>query len=89
MNEFPQLNAGSTPRKPIDPFVGGFLQVLSLAIASALAYHGYKRNNSVGWAIFWAIIGGAFWPIAVPVALAQGFGQERKDLPSGLASRRP
>lgn len=39
------------------------------------AYHGYKRNNSVGWAIGWALLGGAFPFITIPVSLAQGFGK--------------
>jgi hypothetical protein len=42
------------------------------------AYHGYKRNNgSVGWAIGWAILGSLFWPITIPVMLAQGFGEKK------------
>jgi hypothetical protein len=41
----------------------------------ALAYHGYKRNNSIGWALVWGLLGGIIWPITVPVALAQGYGK--------------
>jgi hypothetical protein len=42
---------------------------------AASAYHGYKRNQSIGWAIGWAIFG-TFMPfLAVPIALAQGFGK--------------
>ena len=37
-------------------------------------YHGYKRNDSIGWAIGWGFVG-AFWPIALPVMFAQGFGK--------------
>ena len=56
----------------------------NLRVASALfgsaagvagAYHGYKRNDSVGWAIGWGALGYLFWPIAVPVMIAQGFGR--------------
>ena len=39
------------------------------------AYHGYKRDDSVGWAIGWALLGGAFWPLTIPIMLAQGFGK--------------
>lgn len=53
------------------------LRVASLAAIGALAYHGYRRNNSVGWALAWGIGGGIFWPIALPVAFAQGFGKKR------------
>lgn len=42
------------------------------------AYHGYKRNRgSLGWAIGWAILGGLFWPITIPVSLAQGYADPR------------
>lgn len=39
------------------------------------AYHGYKRNESVGWAFGWALFGGLIWPLAIPVMFAQGFGK--------------
>ena len=39
------------------------------------AYHGYKRTESLGWAIGWALLGGLFPFITIPVALAQGFGK--------------
>lgn len=39
------------------------------------AYHGYRRTESVGWAIGWALLGGLFPFITIPVALAQGFGR--------------
>lgn len=42
------------------------------------AYHGYKRNNSVGWAIGWGLLGGLFPFITIPVSLAQGFGKRAK-----------
>lgn len=42
------------------------------------AYHGYKRNSgSVGMAIVWALLGGIFWPIAVPIMLVQGLGKKK------------
>lgn len=40
------------------------------------AYHGYRRNNSVGWALAWAVAG-AVAPVVVPaIAVAQGFGKK-------------
>tara|TARA_R110000824_G_scaffold87425_1_gene215528 strand:+ start:1409 stop:1699 length:291 start_codon:yes stop_codon:yes gene_type:complete len=39
------------------------------------AWHGYKRTNSTGWAIGWALLGGMFWPIAIPLMFAQGLGK--------------
>ena len=50
----------------------------SLAAAAAGAYHGYKRKGSVGSAVGWFFLAGFFWPIAVPVMLAQGFAQPER-----------
>lgn len=54
------------------------VSVLSTISGAACAYHGYKRNKSVGWAIWWMFIGGLFPVIAPVVAYAQGFGKERE-----------
>jgi hypothetical protein len=52
--------------------------VLSTASMAASAYHGYKRNESVGWALAWGLAGAVF-PIITPViAVAQGFGKRAK-----------
>lgn len=51
--------------------------VASLAGGALGAYHGYKRNDSVGWAIGWAFLGSLFPYITVPVALAQGVGKRK------------
>jgi len=51
------------------------MYVAGTASVVALAYHGYKRNQSIGWALVWGIVGGAFWPLGLPIALAQGFGK--------------
>jgi len=59
----------------------------TLAIAYALAgvagtgigaYHGYKRNESVGWAVVWALLGGLVPVVVIPVAFAQGIGTRKK-----------
>lgn len=42
------------------------------------AYHGYARNQSIGWALAWAAFGGALPILAIPIALAQGFGERAK-----------
>ena len=49
----------------------------ALAVAGTAlgAYHGYKRNDSIGWAIWWGIAGGAIPILTLPIAVAQGFGQ--------------
>jgi hypothetical protein len=51
--------------------------LLSIAGVGLGAYHGYKRNDSVGWAIGWALLGGLFPFITIPISLAQGFGKRR------------
>jgi len=52
-------------------------QGAALASSVAGAYHGYKRNQSVGWALWWSAMGGMF-PIITPViAVAQGFGKKK------------
>lgn len=51
--------------------------LLSAASVGLSAYHGYKRNDSIGWAIGWGVLGGLFPIITPAVALAQGFGQRK------------
>ena len=52
---------------------------VSFVAAGASAYHGYKRNDSLPWAIAWGILGSAVPVITVPVALAQGFAQRKRN----------
>jgi hypothetical protein len=52
--------------------------VLILASTAASAYHGYKRNKSIGYAVLWGVAG-SIMPVIVPaVAVAQGFGKPEK-----------
>ena len=48
---------------------------LGLAGTALGAYHGYKRTGSLGWTLGWALLGGLFPIITIPVAFAQGFGR--------------
>lgn len=59
------------------PGVATTWMALSAASAGLSAYHGYKRNLSVGWAIVWGLAGSAFPLISVAVALAQGYGKPK------------
>ena len=44
----------------------------------ASAYHGTRRNDSVGWGVTWGLLGW-FAPVITPaVAVAQGFGQRKR-----------
>ena len=53
------------------------LRAASLAGGGASAYHGYKRNNSIGWALWWGFWGGIVPFFTIPVAYAQGFGKRK------------
>jgi hypothetical protein len=53
-----------------------FVSYAAFPAGLLLAYHGYARNQSVGWALVWGVVGAAFWPIALPISLAQGFGKK-------------
>jgi len=56
------------------PTIGG---VLALTSAAASAYHGYRRNQSIGWGVWWFLMGSIF-PVVTPVfAVAQGFGKRK------------
>lgn len=48
----------------------------SVAMA-ANAYHGYKRNGSVLWALAWAALGYTAPVITTVIATAQGFGHKK------------
>ena len=61
------------------PPIPTWVRALSMLGAAATAYHGYKRNNeSIGWAFGWAFFGSVIPVVALPVALAQGFGKPKK-----------
>lgn len=51
---------------------------VSTAAAAALLYHGYRRTGSVFWALVYGLAGKVFPIEAVPIALAQGFGQKKE-----------
>lgn len=55
-------------------YIWGAIATLS---AGAMVYHGYKRTNSIGWAIGWGLLGSLFPIITVPIAIAQGFAKPR------------
>lgn len=53
------------------------LAVLGPVFAGVGIYHGYKRNDSVGWALGWGLMTAALPIIMIPIALAQGFGKSK------------
>jgi len=66
------------PRSSIHDIVAS--EGVSTAATIALTYHGYKRTGSLVWALIYGMAGRWFPVVAVPVSLAQGFG-ERKPCP--------
>lgn len=51
--------------------------IAGTAAIGLAAYHGYKRNRSVGWAIGWALLAGFAPIITTAVAVAQGVGKPK------------
>lgn len=61
----------------MDPTARAVWGMASTVSMAASAYHGYKRNQSVGWALAWGLMG-ALFPVITPViAVAQGFGKRK------------
>lgn len=81
----PPPSAYQTPAAPVSPLpvMPPWWRMLSIASSAACAYHGYKRNNeSIGWTLGWAFFGSALPILALPIALAQGFGKPKKQTPN-------
>ncbi len=47
------------------------------AAAIALTYHGYRRTGSIVWALLYGLAGRLVPVAAVPISLAQGYGQRK------------
>ncbi len=62
-----------TPEEKTRAWIWGTLSTVSMA---AGAYHGYKRNNSVAWSLWWGAMGALFPVITPTIAVAQGFGKK-------------
>lgn len=55
----------------------GWATVATLS-AAASGFHGYRRNRSVGWGLWWFVMGSLFPVVTPTIALAQGFGKPKK-----------
>ncbi len=55
-------------------WIWGVAATASMAVS---AFHGYRRNQSVGWALWWAFMGATFPVITPVIAVAQGFGKRK------------
>ena len=60
---------------PVIPEQPPWRKALGMVAGAACAYHGFKRNESAGWAVAWAAFGSGAPFLALPIALAQGFGK--------------
>lgn len=68
---------GALAGVPLGSVGGTIWGVLSTASMAASAYHGYKRNQSLGWAAWWAFMGLVFPVVTPTIAVAQGFGKRK------------
>jgi len=50
---------------------------VSTAAAVALTYHGYRRTGSILWALLYGAMGKWVPLVAVPISLAQGYGEKK------------
>jgi hypothetical protein len=51
---------------------------VSTAAAVALVYHGYRRTDSIVWALIYGLAGRLVPTVATPIALAQGFAKKKE-----------
>ena len=76
----PQVVISVAPDKePFWPwFVAPIWGLISTASMAASAYHGYKRNDSLFWALVWGGCGAIFPVITPTIGFAQGFAIRKK-----------
>lgn len=67
------LNASSTWGRALPTIKG----VATIAAAGAATFHGYRRNNSIGWALWWGLMGTIFPVVTTVIGLAQGWGKRK------------
>jgi len=66
------------PVSPVRRTLAVAYALASVAGAGLGAYHGYKRNDSWGWALGWSLLGSLLPIVVIPVAFAQGLGQRKR-----------
>jgi len=57
------------------------LWLLALTSGGASAFHGYRRNQHIGWALVWFSLGTLFPVPTLAVGFAQGFGRRKPTAP--------
>lgn len=82
VNVYP-IPVGDAPPPPVAPSPSPSLQDVitsngvKTASAIALTYHGYARTGSILWALVYMLAGRTVPAVAVPIAIAQGFGKRK------------
>lgn len=57
--------------------ISALTAVMSTVGAVSGAYHGYKRNSSIGWSVGWFFLGALIPYLTIPISLAQGYGKPK------------
>lgn len=70
-----EINIGPAIRIGKSTAIGWGL--VSTASAASGIYHGYRRNNSLGWGLWWGLMGAVFPVVSVAVSVAQGYGKRK------------
>ncbi len=68
-------SAGASAPAPGPTVANQLWRAAAVVSVGACAFHGYRRNQSIGWGAGWGILGGLFPVITVAIAAAQGFGK--------------
>lgn len=77
-NRFKKPDKPLLGHEPIGTHTSKVFWAISTVSMAASAYHGYKRNESIPWALWWGFMG-ALFPIITPViGVAQGFGKRAR-----------
>lgn len=71
----PYIGLGHTAYHHVGDTFDSAVNMASYAAIGVAAFHGYRRNRSVGWAIAWAAAAAVAPLITTGVAFAQGLGK--------------
>lgn len=75
--DYPTLGTRPLPLAR-DPRAEKYSTWIRRALLGVLAYHGWKRNKSVPWALAWVAAGAVFGPgCFMAIAVGQGFAQSK------------
>ena len=87
-SDFAPASAVVEPAPTLADKVAAAWKIVGPLAGAAGIYHGYARNHSILWGIWWGVCAAAFPVITIPIALAQGFGKKKGQTPNRQAGRR-